>query len=124
VILVLEGQPVDLLDDKALLAAIEQRTTKIVARLNQAEAYVREEQLLNVVTFIALKAGALVAYHAANPDLPVDLAHVREVAAQLNQIVGINMVTDAEQPTDQSPQIILPPGAAANEGDDSGSEEG
>jgi hypothetical protein len=118
VILLLEGEEVDVFDDGALLAAIERRTDKVLARLNSAEAAFRERKMLSSVTFIALKAGALAGYHSVRPGEPISIDHVVEVAQQLGQLVGLNLAVE-QQPS--APQIIVPPGAL--EGDDSDSED-
>jgi hypothetical protein len=118
VILILEGEEVDIFDDGALTAAIARRTERVLADMQTVSAPHREKQLLNIVTFIALKAGALAAYHSARPDEPIDRAHLVEIAQQLQQAVGLNFIQPEPQPA--APQIILPPGAAL-EGEDSGS---
>lgn len=122
--LILDGEVVDIFDEAAMQAAIERRTGRVLSQLDEENASVREEQLLNTVTFIALKAGALAAYHSLRRDEPVNLDHLVEVAQQLQAAVGLTFVQPEPEPANE-PRIILPPGAELLEGDDdSGTQEG
>ncbi len=118
-ILILEGQEVDLNDEAALVEAIKSRTERVIGPLPAEGAAERERQAFSFITFIALKTGALAAYHEAT-GTAVDVENVREIASQLEELTGLKFATEFAIPP---PSIIVPP-AAATEGEDDAAQEG
>ena len=117
--IIFDGQEVDVFDDAALQSVIEARTNRIVDAAGVENALVREKALFNALTLIALKAGALSAYYAANGPDDELVPMLCELTEQLGSAVGLNMLVTQPAPPEETPAIFVPPGAAS-EGDDLG----
>ncbi len=113
-ILLLDGQQVDVFDDVALMNAIRERTERVLQPGQVAgTAEERERVMVAFVTYAAVKVGALATYHRATGEA-VSIEHVEELAEQLHRAVGLQFKSEA-QPA--QPEIIVPLNAA-KEGED------
>lgn len=119
--LLLEGEEIDIFDEAALMSAIERRTESLI-KIASGTPEERERALLNSFTYLALKVGALAAYHSARREDPISLDHLVEVAQQIQASVGLNFIQPEPIVAAAAPQLIVP--NAALEGADDDSEEG
>lgn len=113
----LDGVEIDLEDDDALRVAIEERTMRLLGGLDPPRA--RSEQVLfNLMTYFAIKSGALAAYHLTNPHEPANVGHLVQLAQELADVVSLQLgLGPANVAVPDRPTIIVPP-SAANEGDE------
>ncbi len=96
-LMILNGSPIDVTDDSALVAALERNAAITMGAMNKVERIQTLERLLVQSKYLAAKFGALAAQIKAKPDLPVDVQLVFEFADALGQMAGFNYSFSTEE---------------------------
>jgi hypothetical protein len=90
-IMVIDGQPVNVLDDEELMRFAVRRAAIVVSGMSKATRNAELESRIGGATYVAAKFGALCAALKANPAMPVEAADLYALADLMGEVAGLNL---------------------------------